>query len=376
MKCKRCRREIPDNSIFCNWCGHKQLTESSEVRVPKPVHRGDTWSAQLMVDGERAYVCGYSEEEYYAKARATKAGILEMKKPDNRIVKDLVSDYIKAREGIISPATIDGYERKAENNLQLIMPLKAKDMTKDAVQRAIDMDKKRYSGKTIREALSLVQSATGIRYDGLVIPAKAPKKKPPVYSTDDVRKIILGLADYGGQVECAGLLAIWLSLRRSEILGLRWTDIKKNAVIVRSARVYDKSHKLITKDNKNETSERTILCDKYILDKLNALPKTSEYVFTISTAGIWKGIDEVCKRAGVEHGYLHAFRHTNATIMEYIGVPPKYANHRGGWADDHVRQKTYTDLMSRGGEETAAKIDSFFTNLVKSSTNDQIKSDQ
>ena len=364
MKCKKCRREIEDNSIFCNWCGHRQLTASNEVRVPKPQHKGNTWYAQVTVEGERVYISGESEEEYYAKASAAKSGLIEAKKPDNRIVKDLVSDYIKAREGTASVSTIDGYERKSKNNLQSLMPLRVKDLTESAVQKAINLDKKKYAGKTIWDAWSLIQSATGVHYDNLLFPSTKPKKKPPVYGEDDVKKIILGLAEYGGQVECAGLLAIWLSLRRSEIMGLKWSDIRKNGIVVRHARVYDKSHKLQEKDNKNETSERTILCDGYILDKLNALPKTGEYVFTISTSGIWEGITKVCKSVGVEHGYLHGFRHTNATIMEYVGVPPKYANQRGGWADDHTRQKTYTDLMTKGGEEASQLVDNFFLNMV------------
>lgn len=364
MKCKRCKREIEENSIFCNWCGHQQLTASDEVRVPVPKRKGNRWSAQVTVDGERVFITAESEKEYYAKARAAKTGMIEAHKPDNRIVRDLVEEYIRSRDGIISPSTLDGYERKAANNLQPLMKLRVADMTEAAVQRAIDLDRKKYSGKTVREAWSLIQAATGVRYSGLKLPSKKPKKKPPVYSEEDVKKIILGLADYGGQVECAGLLAMWLSLRRSEIMGLRWEDIRANGIVVRNARVYNNEHKLVEKGNKNDTSNRTILCDKYILDKINALPKEGEYVFTISTAGIWSGIDKVCKRAGVEHGYLHGFRHTNATIMEYIGVPSAYANQRGGWSKDHVRQKTYTDLMTEGGEKAATQIDSFFLKLL------------
>ena len=368
MKCRKCKRDIEDNSIYCNWCGAKQLKDSTETKVPPPTKKGNIYFARMMIDGERVYVSAPTEAEYYAKARATKEGIIESKKPDNRIIKDLVSDYIRQRIGVISPSTLDGYERKSKANLQAIMNLRVKDLTRDRMQKAIDIDKKKYSGKTIREALALVQSATGIRYDDLVLPSKKPKKKPPIYSTEDIKKIILGLAEYGGQVECAGLLALWCSLRRSEILGLKWNDIKENAIIVRSARVYDKNHKLVEKGNKNETSERTIICDKYILDKINALPKVSEFVFSISTYGIWKGINAVCERSGVEHGYLHGFRHANATIMEYIGIPSLYANRRGGWADDHVRAKTYTDIMSEGGEQTAKQIDAFFLNLTKKPT--------
>ncbi|MBO7205752.1 MAG: tyrosine-type recombinase/integrase [Candidatus Methanomethylophilaceae archaeon] len=367
MRCKKCKRDIAENSLFCNWCGAKQIALADEIKVPKPMRKfTGEYTAQVMVDGVRIRVTAETEKEYYAKARAVKKKLVDAKKPDNRIVKDLVSDYISARVGVISPSTLDGYLRKAKSNLQSLMELKVKDLTLQTVQKAVDAEKKKYSGKTIREAWTLISAATGVKLEGLVLPSKAPKRKPPIYSVDDVKRIILELDDYGGEVECAGLLALWCSLRRSEIMGLKWNDIKKGAIVVRSARVYDKDHKLVEKDNKNATSERTILCDNYIIDKLNSLPKTGEYVFTISTAGIWKGIDTVCKKAGVEHGYLHGFRHTNATIMEYIGIPSKYANQRGGWADDHVRQRTYTDLMSEGAEKNANLLDEWFLGLIGS----------
>lgn len=364
MKCKYCRREIPDNSMFCNWCGKKQLKDKTEISVPAPRRlKSGTWFAQVMVKGQRVPVSGDTEAEYYAKARAAKAGLLEAKKPDNRLVKDAVADYIKAREGVVSPATIDGYERKARNNLQDLMPLRVKDLTRSRVQAAIDKEKEHYAGKTIREAWSLIQSATGVTIEDLVLPSKKPQKKPPVYGSADLRRLILALAEIGGEVECAGLLAAWMSLRRSEIFGLRWSDIRSDSIRIEKARVYDKHHKLVEKETKNETSERLIPCDRYILDKINALPHEGERVFRMSTSGIWKGITEACKRAGIKHGYLHGLRHTNASIMELVGVPPVYANKRGGWASDHIRVKTYTDAIPEGDQAAAQMVDDYFRSL-------------
>lgn len=158
---------------------------------------------------------------------------------------------------------------------------------------------------------------------------------------------------------------MWLSLRRSEIMGLRWKDIGEDCIRVQGARVYDENHKLVEKTTKTDLSERTIPCDEYILSRLKELPKTGRYVFTISTAGIWQGIDRVCRNAGVEHGYLHSFRHTNATIMEMIGVPSLYANRRGGWANDHVRVTHYATTMTEGDKAVAQTVDTFFTGLVR-----------
>ena len=154
-------------------------------------------------------------------------------------------------------------------------------------------------------------------------------------------------------------------------MGLKWEDILEDSVRVATARVYDKHHKLVEKETKNETSERTIPCDKYILDKLNALPKNGEYVFTESTSGIWKGIDTVCKNAGIPHGYLHGFRHTNASILEYLNIPSVYANRRSGHANDHVRKATYTDVMAEGAIAAANKVNSFYNGLITDGITDK-----
>lgn len=368
MKCKYCKAsDLPDHSRFCPWCGKKLADDAVEVKVPPPRRLpSGTFFNQITVKGERVPVSAQTEEEYYTRARAAKLGLIEAKKPDNRIVKDLVAEYIKAREKTRSPATIDGYDRKARQNLQALMPLRLKDLTRAAAQKAVNEDLKTYSPKTVWEAWSLVQSATGVRYDDLVFPDRSPKKTPPVYTDAQLGALLRSLADYGGQTECAGLLALWLSLRRSEIMGLKWEDIGETAITVRTARVYDKSHKLVEKATKNKTSRRTILCPEYILKKINALPKQGDYVFTESTSGIWKGLDTACKNAGIPHGYLHGLRHTNATILELLNIPSVYANRRTGHANDHIRKSTYTDIMEEGAQAAAEKVNAHFEALLGS----------
>ena len=37
MKCCNCSREIPENSLYCNWCGKKQLREKEKkLKIPAP----------------------------------------------------------------------------------------------------------------------------------------------------------------------------------------------------------------------------------------------------------------------------------------------------------------------------------------------------
>lgn len=372
-RCKYCGSETPSAGIYCMMCGERIARKKREKKT------GRTWArprlrkdgsayGRIMIDGERITVEGKNEADYYAQADAIAAGILERKAPDKRIVRDCIAEYIRQREGIRSPATIDGYLRKAKSNLQELMPLRVGQLTRERVQAAVTADVEAgYSGKTVKEALALLGSATGVRFEGLVLPSARPGKKPPVYSSEDLRRLLLALDDIGGDVEAAGLLAVWLSLRRSEIKGLRWGDVGEDAITVRTAMVYDKDHKLVAKETKNETSERRIPCDPYVLDKLRALPgkhAPGDYVITASTAWLWEGITRACEIAGIEHGYLHGLRHTNASIMEISGVPAAYANKRGGWAADHVRQGTYFDAMTEGEQQASERVNDFINGLL------------
>lgn len=54
MICKDCGREIPEHSIYCNWCGVKQLRERrsrEEVKVPTPKQLpSGSWTVENTID--------------------------------------------------------------------------------------------------------------------------------------------------------------------------------------------------------------------------------------------------------------------------------------------------------------------------------------
>lgn len=246
------------------------------------------------------------------------------------------------------------------------MDLKVADLTLDTVQAAITKESEKYSGKTIKDAWGLISAATGVRFadDELILPSAKPKKKPPVYESDDLFRFIIALGQIGGEVECAGLLALWLSLRRSEIKGLEWNDIRKDSIRVCNAMVYDKHHKLVEKKTKTEKSERIIPCNAYILDRINALPRAGKKVFQLSTSALWEGITLACNLAGIEHGYLHGLRHSNASVMAVVGVDTKYAMKRGGWSTEATMRNVYQDIMREGELKAAESVDRYFLELL------------
>lgn len=72
MKCRKCSREIEDNSIFCNWCGTKQQIEQAAKHRGNgqgtAIKRGSTWTAIWTVE---TYL---SSDGKIHQKRATKGG--------------------------------------------------------------------------------------------------------------------------------------------------------------------------------------------------------------------------------------------------------------------------------------------------------------
>ena len=139
-------------------------------------------------------------------------------------VRQAVRGYIDIKKNVLSPATIRGYEIILDNRLQSVMPLDIHDLDSIAMQKAINEDASKLSPKSIREAKNLIVTALkmyGVKPDlNVTLPAKEPKMKDLPTAAQVIQMI------RGTDIELPCLLAIWLSLRMSEVRGLQFGDLK------------------------------------------------------------------------------------------------------------------------------------------------------
>ena len=324
------------------------------------------WFCRVRVDGQDIGITRSTEKAAVAAALSIKAGLQEATKFENITLTKAIDRYIEDRSEILSPSTIRGYRTIQRNRLQSLMELPVARINTQAVQRAINADAKTVSWKTISNSLGLVTGVLG--YYGVKIGkltlGEDPQKEKAIYTDDELIRLLKALQ--GSNIELEALLALWLGLRWSEIAGLRWdaVDLKKGVIHIREALVPDEQHKRVSKGTKTARSTRSILCPDYILHLLSIREHSGPHVVSVCSQSAWRRLDKVCKAAGVPCYGFHRMRHQNSSVMALLGIDPKYAMDRGGWASTKVMHQVYTHTMEKGRQQVADKMDDYFSRMM------------
>lgn len=164
-------------------------------------------------------------------AREYQLGI-KKKRLLGKTVGEAIDEYISLKENILSPTTVAEYRRCRKNELDGLCSLYVNNITSNDIQAHVNKLSLTMKPKTVRNARGLLVAALNIYAPYLRIRTTLPKAQkkikqlPPV---EDVLKAIIGT-----EIELPCLLAMWCSLRMSEIRGLRRSDIQGNILTVQS----------------------------------------------------------------------------------------------------------------------------------------------
>ena len=382
MKCKFCKNEIPAGSIFCNWCGERQIRErkrKDQIKVPRPRQLpSGNWNIQLREEGQS--ITEPTKELCEAKAIAIRAGFLEARKKAPKLtLAQAIDAYIASRRATVSPATVRSYEKIKRTRFQGLMQTDVGNITPNTLQAAVSQemrpnsDGKVISAKTLHDAFCFVK--TVLDYHGIQLDLShisLPEVQPSPYATLTPEEIAVLLnALPGNPCELPILLAVWLGLRRSEIIALTREDFdfSHSTVTIQRAIVQDEHNKYVTKGTKCAASTRIISCPAYILNKVKSLPPGP--IYTHNAGYILKCLHRLCQDNGLPLVRLHDLRHVNASIMLMLNIPDKYAMERGGWATKQTMTGRYQHTFDAAKSDADAKVDAYFSNLLSHNfTND------
>ena len=353
----------------------KRLLAKAAKLKPKPVLTASgMWRCQILVDGKRRSVTADSPETAHAQALALREGFIEQQErlaKDAILLEDAIEKYVEDRRPVLSPSTVRSYLETRRNRIKDLQAMRVMEITEDDLQRSISAAaKKGLSAKTIKNditlAVAVISRYKPISTKSLKYPPKV-KKEHKFLETDEIVALIS--ACDGQPAEVPILLALWLGMRRSEILGLCWdcVNFKSRQITIKRALVRDdKGSYAIKEYTKNESSSRVVNCPSYILDKINKLPgeRKGRLFKTNDTSFIYDNLKDICDREGITFPGVHGLRHTNASVMLSLGIMDKYAMARGGWSTDYTMKNVYQHLFSEDKKSADDAINEFFEGKI------------
>lgn len=287
--------------------------------------------------------------------------------PENMTLGQAIDKYIASKSNILSPSTIRMYRFMRNSVFQSIMDCPVQNINNIALQSAVNEYALNHSPKSVRNALGLVTAALSVYAPEYKLSVMTPQKKKPdirIPTDGDVQKVLK--AAEGTSLELPVLLAALLGLRRSEISGLRWSDIdfKKHTITIKRAVVYGGDSQYTEKSTKSTAGTRTLTVSASLMERLQREPRDSDFVCPMRPTSITHGFAKLLKQTDVSPFRFHDLRHYYASVLLALNIPNKYAQRRMGHATDGMLKKVYQHLMDEKITETDEKIDAYFKDFI------------
>lgn len=350
MKCRNCKREIQDNSLFCNWCGAEQIRSKGNYVVPEPKKRDGYYSGRITVNGKKITVKGATRKEYLDNCQKIKKGEQVL----FPTLKKCIQNYIDSNSNTLSPSTLRGYHYIAKR----FQGYQDKPINEIDYQKMINDEAKTYAPKTVRNSWGLVTPS--LEYAKFPVPSvNLPKLAEPETQFLDHKQIVIFLkAIRGTKEELPALLALH-SLRASEIYHLTRDSISNNTIHVRGATVRNTAGKMVDKEqNKNRTSTRDI---PVIIPRLLDLLPDSGKLVTMPQDTIREHLIKICESNKLPVVSLHDLRRTFASLAAYLKWQEETICKVGGWTPGSpIVHKIYIKVSNQAVNEDVKKMAKFF----------------
>lgn len=274
-------------------------------------------------------------------------------------VGECIDNYIALKENVLAPSTIYGYKTIRKCRLQTLMNVPAKDIDTKIVQRAVSLEARRLSHKSLIESVNLIKTA--LKMEGITpkLTITYPPKKSVIKILPNVSDVLNAII--GSDIELPCLLAMCLGLRCSEVRGLKKEDLIGDTIYIHRRKVFIGRKDVTQEINKNETSNRKIHCPQFLIDRINEVD--TEYICDITYPQLCVKFHRLMEKNNLKVTF-HDLRHINASVMLILGVPDKYAMERGGWSSTSVMKSVYQNVITDEKKKVDKTIDDYFEQVV------------
>lgn len=209
MICKKCKKQIEDDSIFCRFCGKKLSNEDKpRVKARRPYksgtvatlkgNRAKPYEARIRINGKQVGIGTYATriEALSALENAKLYGISDI---HTATVEDVYNMLLSQKESKVTESAKDGYSASF-NHLKEFAKMPMRNIRTVHFQKAIDeayANNLSYSSIKKIQTLGSMMCKIAMSHDLLnknyaalsSIPLQEPKSEKPSFTADQVKKL-------------------------------------------------------------------------------------------------------------------------------------------------------------------------------------------
>ena len=275
-------------------------------------------------------------------------------------VGEAIDGYISAKEPVLSPSTIRGYDRMRKVDFGSIAKKKVRSLTSEDLQLFVSDLARNKSPKSVRNAYGLLTASIALYAPDLTfrvtLPAK-PKKRPESPSDEAVRALYN--AAYPQLRLCISFAMC--GIRRGEMCAFEYSDLKDGIIHIDKDMVKDRYGKWVIKPRpKTDDSDRYVMLPPFVLDQIGS---GTGRIIDINPNTVTKQFIKYRNKLGLSltfHDLRHFFASTGALIM-----PDIYLADMGGWSRNSAAMKSiYQNNITSMSEYYANKMNTHLTKII------------
>ena len=282
-------------------------------------------------------------------------------------VAEAIAGYIRAKDGVLSPSTIRGYNRMARNNYTDISREKIRRLTSERVQIWISALAKTLSPKSVKNAYGLLTAAVNLYLPDRSFRVRLPAqvKRTDVAPTDEQVLALYNAAPHWLKI-CIGLAA-FCGLRRGEVSALKYGDIKDGIVHVHADMVQDASGAYHYKPMpKTADSIRDVPAPQELVDLIGDGPDDDFIIdkYTGSITAMFEALRNDLSMTSIRFHDLRAYYASTGAVL----IPDTYLARFGGWSKSSgVMKDVYQRELIDRTQVYADMMTSHFSGLISKS---------
>lgn len=284
-------------------------------------------------------------------------------------VREAILKYIDAKEGVLSPSTIRGYEGMLNNYFQLIGAKRIRRLKTVDVQVWVSDLAGKVSAKTVSNVYGLfTASVTFFSPDTTFRGIKLPQKKRRRVSAPSDEQVQELYTAAPHNLKKAIALEAFASMRRSEVCALTYGDIGEDGVAhVHCDMVRGRSGWIRKQIPKTSESDRFVRIPEQVLN-LIGFGAPDERIVPITPDTVTELFGRLRDKLGYDIRY-HDLRHYYASIAAVLKIPTRYVESFGGWRPGSgILRETYQNTIEPVADQYARQMSDHFDRIIAAKT--------